>query len=390
VPRQSPSRPAAPFLVLTLALALVALLGPGLDPARSQEEKAPTWVMPPEGPFSPEKVEIPNARAIEAWIRSGHSHATDEAFSHWDDAGEIPPVCSVCHSGQGFRSFHGLDGSAPGLPEKPVPTGGVVDCDTCHNRNLGQVSSIALPSGVDHPVTTADATCVTCHQGRASGLSVDRATGTGASDTPNPELSFVNPHYAIAAATQLGGYGKTGYEYRDKTYTGRFLHAKPVETCLSCHNPHSLEVKQETCLTCHQTGDPQAIRISRQSYDGSGDLTKGIRADINANSDRLMGLLTDYAAEVAGLGLVYDGASHPYFFADANGDGVADRAEGRGVAYKAWTPRLLRAAYNWKYVNADAGIHVHNPHYALELLYDSTEDLMTALGRDFGALGLGR
>ena len=42
-------------------------------------------------------------------------------------------------------------------------------------------------------------------------------------DTPNPELSFINPHYATAAATMLGGYGG-GYHYPGKDYSGRFLH----------------------------------------------------------------------------------------------------------------------------------------------------------------------
>mgnify|MGYP000612553564 FL=1 len=49
---------------------------------------------------------------------------------------------------------------------------------------------------------------------------------------------------------------------------------------------------------------------------------------------------------------------------------------------------MLKAAYNWKFVGSDAGIHVHNPHYALELLYDSIENLAAPLGVDFAALGL--
>ncbi len=101
-------------------------------------------------------------------------------------------------------------------------------------------------------------------------------------------------------------------------------------------------------------------------------------------------MLLDYAAEVAGTPMIYDPHSHPYFFADTNGDGVADQVEGRAQAFQAWTPRLLKAAYNWKFVTADPGVHVHNPHYALELLYDSIEDLSGPLGVDFGSLALNR
>ncbi|WP_201741968.1 cytochrome c3 family protein [Mangrovicoccus ximenensis] len=350
-----------------------------------------TFVMPRSGPYSPDRIAIPNARAIAAWIRSGHSDASSEAFVHWDEEGAIPPNCAVCHSGAGFRSYHGLDSSEPGLPENPVPVGGVVDCATCHDPGMGQITEVALPSGVMHPVTSsAEAACVTCHQARTSGASVTRAVGDLPEDEADPELSFVNPHYAGAAASNFGSYGKLGYQYDGKEYTGRFLHAKPVADCLSCHDPHSLEVTEDTCLICHQTGDDKAIRISRQSHDGSGDTSKGIYEDIKANSAVLMAAIERYAAEVAGVPVVYDGAHYPYFFADANGDGLADQQDGRAVRYDAWTPRLLKAAYNWKAVNADHGIHVHNPHYALELLYDSTEDLYAATGGDFAALGLAR
>ncbi|EPX76669.1 hypothetical protein [Salipiger mucosus] len=379
-----------------LAVAAVTTIGlTAAPPAAAQSsnsidsvEGLPTFVMPPSGPFSPNEITIPNARAIAAWVRSGHSDASSEAFTHWDEEGSIPPVCATCHSGAGFRAFHGLDGSAPGLPEQPVPTGGVVDCETCHNRNLGAVEQITLSSGVDHPVIVGEAACVTCHQGRAAGSSVTKAVDELPEDSPNEDLGFVNPHYALAAASSLGGYGGLGYQYPGKTYTGRFLHAKPVSTCLSCHDPHSLEVTQDTCLMCHQTGDPAEIRISRQSYDGSGNTSKGIRSDIEANSELLMSLISDYAAEVAGTPIVYDGGHYPYFFADANGDGLADERDGSRIKYASWTPRLLKAAYNWKFVNADHGIHVHNPHYALELIYDSAEDLAGQLDTDFASLNL--
>lgn len=347
-------------------------------------------VMPPSGPFRPDQIDVAQAAAIAAWARSGHSDATSESFAHWNDEGEIPPVCATCHAGAGFRSFHGLDGSAPGLPEHPVPTGGVVDCQTCHNPGLSAVTEVRLPSGVMHPVTPGEAPCMTCHQGRAAGSTVTSATADKPEDTPDPALAFINPHYAVAAATWLGGYGGGGYQYPGKSYSGRFFHARPVASCVSCHDPHSLQVAEETCLTCHEQSRPRDIRISRQSHDGSGDLSRGIHADITANAARLHGLLGEYAAQIAGKPLVHDGQRHPYFFADANGDGRADQVEGRPLPYDAWTPRLLKAAYNWKFVASDPGIFAHNPHYALELLYDSAEDLATALGRDIAQTGMRR
>jgi hypothetical protein len=381
-----------PLVVLCTALpATVALLqdtGEGRAQSAPVESEAPIYLMPKSGPFAPEEIAIPQSEYIAAWARSGHSDADSIAFSYWNSAGTIPPVCAVCHSGAGFRSFHGLDGSAPGLPGAPVPVGGVVDCETCHNAGLSTITSIVLPSGISHPVDGGEISCTTCHQGRAAGATVIRATEGKSEDTPDPALTFINPHYATAAATLLGGYGGMGYQYPGKDYSGRFLHAKPVATCASCHDPHSLSVAEQTCLTCHASGNPADIRISRVSHDGSGDLKKGIRGDISTNAIRLMTLIEDYAENVIGVPVLYDGSRHPYFFADANGDGVADQVDGKPVPYNAWSPRMLKAAYNWKFVNSDAGIHVHNPHYALELIYDSMEDLASPLEFDFAALGL--
>ncbi len=275
------------------------------------------------------------------------------------------------------------------MPNHPFPVGGVVDCETCHNPKLATITEVTFPSGVKHPVVGVEAACMSCHQGRESGLSVAKATDGMTDDTVNAKLRFINPHYRLAAATNLGGYGQAGYQYPGKTYSGRFLHAKPIATCVSCHDPHSLKVAEETCATCHQTGNPADIRVQHVSFDGSGDIEKGIKADIEANADKLKQTYITYAAKVAGTPMVFDGGRYPYFFADANGDGVIDQnAEGKVVAYASWTPRLLKAAYNWKVVTADPGIHAHNPYYALELLYDSIQDLASAEGMTVDMTGM--
>ncbi|PJE28311.1 Class III cytochrome C family protein [Pseudooceanicola marinus] len=384
------------FITVSSVLALLfACFLTGTPSAEAQDSSAPSgeeaitpFLLPDAGPFEPKSLGEQNTAAITAWLKGGHADATAEAFTHWDDEGAVPPNCSVCHAGAGFRSFHGLDGSEPGLPEAPIPAGGVVDCETCHNDGLASISELTLPSGVVHPVVGVEAACMTCHQGRAAGVTVENATASKPDDTVDAELRFVNPHYATAAASWLGGYGGAGYHYPGKTYSGRFFHARPVASCVSCHNPHSLEVKVETCATCHDAETPEAIRIRKQSYDGSGNLSVGIRSDIAANAQLLMETLVTYTGEVAGTALVFE-PHYPYFFADANGDGVADQVDGSSVNYAAWTPRSLKAAYNWKLVTADPGIYAHNPHYALELLYDSIEDLAGATDSvDFDSLNI--
>ena len=357
------------------------------ETAEAGESDIP-FALPQSGPFDAAQIDIGNSEAISDWFRSAHADAAAEAFRHWDEDEEIRPACAACHSGEGFRAFHGLDGSERGVVEGPVQTGGVVDCGTCHNAGLTEIREIEFPSGLVHPVQGVEAACMTCHQGRTAGADVAEAIEGIEIDTASADLRFINPHYATAAASWLGGYGGSGYHYDGREYSDRFFHARPVSTCNSCHDPHTLEIDFEPCTTCHQADTPEAIRIARQSYDGSGDTDKGISRDIEANADLLLGMLKEYLAEVTGTPMLYDGTSYPYFFADANGDGLIDEVDGAKVAYGAWTPRGLRTAYNWKLVTADPGNFAHNPPYMLELLYDSIEDLSGPLDRDMDSLDL--
>ncbi|UMA63498.1 cytochrome c3 family protein [Roseivivax marinus] len=363
------------------------------DPATIGDPDAPNsvpYAFPMSGPFDAAGVDVQNTQEIADWFRSAHADATAEAFRHWDEEEEITAVCATCHSGAGFRDFHGLDGSEAGVVDGPIRPGGVVDCGTCHDAGLAEVTEVVFPSGLRHPVQGVEASCMTCHQGRTSGEDVAEAVAEMDLDTPNPDLRFINPHYATAAATWLGGYGGSGYHYEGMSYAGRFFHAPPVASCNSCHDPHTLEVAFEPCQTCHLADSPRAIRIARQSYDGSDDTSKGIHSDIEANAATLLDMVKTYAAEVAGAPIIHDGGRYPYFFADANGDGAIDQAANGPTAYEAWTPRSLRAAYNWKLVTADPGNFAHNPVYVLQLLYDSIADLSDPLGVDIDAMGVRR
>ena len=43
--------------------------------------------------------------------------------------------------------------------------------------------------------------------------------------------------------------------------------------------------------------------------------------------------------------------------------------------YAGWTPRILKAAYNYQYVQKDPGAFAHNGQYILQVLYDTIQDL---------------
>lgn len=321
---------------------------------------------------------------VEAWIASPHARADSESFTHWDEEGEIPVACATCHSGEGFRDFIGVDGT-PGI-EHPIALGSVVDCETCHNPVAENMSSVTFPSGEIVGDLESEAICMTCHQGRETGVNVDAAVADAAPDEVNPELGFINVHYAIAGATQLGAVVHGGYEYDGKTYMGRFEHVPPFSTCIECHNPHTLEVEVAQCTSCHSVEELSAIRTSAADFDADGDVTEGIRAEIMSLHEKLDEAIRVYSAEVVEAPIVYASA-YPYYFADTNGDGTAGPDEAIFPnSYKSWTPRLLKAAYNYQFVKEDPGAYAHNPHYALQILYDSIESLAEVTSIDLGDL----
>ena len=81
--------------------------------------------------------------------------------------------------------------------------------------------------------------------------------------------------------------------------------------------------------------------------------------------------------------VAYDGADYPYFFIDKNNNGKVDKDEAKFPnRYNAWTPRLLKAAYNYQFVTKDPGAFAHNPIYTLQILYDSIADLGTKVKVD--------
>jgi hypothetical protein len=344
----------------------------------------------------------PEAPFAAKWEASAHAAKDTEPFTHWNEAtpAEVPVDCAKCHSGTGFVDFIGGDGSPAGAVDKAAPIQDVITCTTCHNDAAENLASVTFPSGTEVTGLGSEARCMTCHQGRSAGTTVDAAVqkvGLTDEDAASDQLGFTNIHYFAAAATLYGTQAKGGYEYPGQAYDVKFAHVAGVDTCGDCHDTHSLEVKVDLCATCH-TGvataeDLKSIRMagSGEDYDGDGDVSEPIAAEIDGVREKLLSGIQAYASEVNGKAIAYKADGYPYFFIDGNADGqVGDDEATSDNKYNAWTPRLLKAAYNYQLSVKDPGAFAHNGKYVIELLYDSLASLNEKLATPVDMTGMHR
>ena len=196
-------------------------------------------------------------------------------------------------------------------------------------------------------------------------------------DKIDSKARFQNVHYFAAGASLFGDAAQVAYQYDGKKYVGQNAHVPGFDTCTGCHNTHELEPRFDKCVTCHAGAKtPQDIRMSTKDYDGNKDVKEGISVEVASMEAKLYDAIKAYSKEITKTGIAYNAAAYPYFFIDTNGDGKADEKEAVAAnAWADWTPRLLRAAYNFQYVQKDPGIFAHNPKYAIQIIYDALEDL---------------
>ncbi len=348
------------------------------------------FILPPEP--RPETVEA----ISEQWSGSAHADSEAESFVHWDE--DDPPVistsCAKCHSAYGFLDYLGEDETEPNQgtsTDNEANTGSVVSCFVCHNDSAHVKTSAYFPSGETIDTLEESAICAECHQGRRSGLDVEKSTVNLPEDEVNEELGFINIHYKIAAAVRYGTDVITGYEYPELSYSGFFNHVEDYQLCTDCHNPHSLLINPDECAACHSEvsdyGDLRDIRTEDTlDFDGDGDTAEGVYGELTKMHDMLYSAIQAYAEEVSDQSIVY-AFQNPYWFIDTNGNGEADEGETeRANSYGSWTPRLVKATYNYHLVLEDPGGFTHNARYLIQLIYDTLDDLSEVVDVEMSGL----
>ena len=305
------------------------------------------------------------------WKTSAHADEEARSFSRWNDndPAEISTNCAKCHSTYGYQDFLGLDGATPGKVDNPAPVGSTVECEACHNEVTENKDSAVMPSNIELTGLGQASSCMECHQGRTSSVQVNEITAGKPDDDLDEDLSLPNIHNNPAGPLQYGTEAQGGHEYSGQTYLGKYEHTPEFETCYACHDAHTLSVQAEKCSTCHlgaaTVDDLKNIRTSNIDYDGDGDITEGMAGEVATMQERLLLGMKLYAAQTEGVEMIeYDGS-----FVDEAGEN-----------YTTWTPRLLRAAFNYQYTEKDAGSYAHNGPYAIQLLYDSLTDLGANIG----------
>jgi hypothetical protein len=314
-------------------------------------------------------VDLSNAHRID----HGHFAGSEEAFRHWDaeDPAIVSADCTKCHTSEGLPLF-----LTEGVMISQEPSNGL-NCATCHSDlttfALYSSPEVTFPSGAtvslgEDEEAQASNLCINCHQGRSSTVSVDNRIGELGDDEVSDSLGFINIHYFAAGATLFGTEVKGIYEFAGQEYRGRNVHVPAFDTCIECHNAHALEVDIEACSNCHEGADTfealRNIRVSEDDFDGDGDATEGLAGEIETMNEALYAAIQAYAESTEGVDpIVYDGSSYPYFFNDA------------GERYATWTPTLVRATYNFQYVQKDPGNFAHNGLYIIQVLYDTLNSL---------------
>ncbi|MFQ3566401.1 MAG: polyheme membrane-associated cytochrome C [Aggregatilineales bacterium] len=327
------------------------------------------------------------------WARSGHADFLSRAFNHWNDDEPplIPANCAACHSLHGLLDYVGERGTPAGTVSQDMPIGTVVSCLACHNDSVHSMRQVSFPSSAVVHARGKEASCLICHQGRESTISVNEAISGLEMDTVYDDLAFISVHYHVAAATLMGTTAQGGYEYDGRDYAGRFEHTLSFQSCNSCHDPHHLRVDPLPCSACHVnvTGYEtlRQIRHDETDYDGDGNVRKGIAAEIETFHALLYEAIQAYAQEVTGVPIVYNVEQFPYFFTGRQ-DGEMPDPDALSFAnrYVNWTPRLIAAAYNYHFIHMDPGAYAHNPRYALQLLYDSLQDMNERVNFDLSRL----
>ncbi len=359
------------YIVLVLLLAPVFLFAVGQYEGDSNlvtEDEVAGIVSKTCGACHGAETKYPVAGAVLSYEQSGHNLGWEKhGPNSWYANGG---GCQICHTSEGFVEFvkTGKVGEDVAYPSQP-------GCFSCHDpHNTGDFSlrtkaPVTIAAGVVFDKGTGNL-CANCHQSRRA-VATQVKAGTLS--------SHFGAHHGPEADLFLG---VNGAELPGKRY-GSSVHTFEVkDSCVECHmalpvgsryssspaiGGHSFypigEVHEATkinasaCVNCHEDvgleGEFFNIK-AKADYDGNGKVESA-------------------QAEVEGL---------LHLIVNSNGTGVlqtsspnAYKADGSWNSTKGleFSEGIIGAVWNYKFIEEDRSLGIHNTRYAVQLLMDTIE-----------------
>lgn len=313
------------------------------------------------------ETEYPVAGARLSHAYSGHMLGWDQIDQNsWYANGR---GCQRCHTSEGFIEYV-KTGTVEGYVDYPSQIG----CFTCHTPH--KTGDFSLRTSAPVTIATGDRfnkgsgnLCVNCHQSR-SDVSTQIKAGTLA--------PYFGAHHGPEADIYLG---VNGAEFPGKRY-GNSAHTFALrDSCVECHlarpegryslspgvGGHSFYTKGEVhgatkinaaaCSDCHEDVDEDATGeffnvMAKADYDDDGEI-ESAQAEVEGLLHRIV--------NGEGTGVLQN-SSPPAYRTDGSWNST------RGLEFP---EDIVRAVWNYKFVEEDRSFGIHNTKYAVQLLMDT-------------------
>ena len=231
---------------------------------------------------------------------------------------------------------------------------------------------------------------MTCHQGRASGPDVDAAIAAAAAataTTPSARCcasrtsTTTRPPRPCSPAAPRAA---TSTRARSTTSASATSTASTPASAATTRTPR--RCKFDACASCHagvnDVGAARDIRMMSSvgiDYDGDGNPTEGHLRRARRPARQAAGGASGRTARSTARRSATRPPPIPTGSSTATATATCSAAEAVGAnGYKSWTPRLVRATYNFQLASKDPGAFAHNAKYIIQLLYDSVDRRSTA------------
>ncbi len=277
-------------------------------------------------------------------------------------------ACVACHTTKGFvdiqvnGSIHDLTGGGDAAARAAMVKDAIrhdrgITCQACHGKGPGGTYAAGA-----NPLRFPKADlCGKCHNNETVLFEDYRDHG---------EI-VRHPQKQMLA-------GVDGGQVPAQTY-GNSMHTTFFNTdkCVSCHynetaGGHTFEPDISGCTGCHAGETDFNLVYSGKDYDNDGT-TEGVQDEVRGLLELLKEEVLEETPSTADVTISHDGEY--FLIARGGASPVAADESNTDLLDPTNDAALLRAMFNWYWVEFDGSFGVHNHKYAIQLLQKSFEEL---------------